>query len=197
MRDRLVSGEELNGEIARRAASGLPTSPDERVAGLAGMGNTLTKKMQQRAVELLEVKRFREAATLFEFAVGEDPTDASAINNLGFCLTPESPHEALRFLQRAYKLGYSPNSINVYNRALCHVLIGEHRVALNLIKDEWPSAEDCSSVLWVIGESGLELKTGASCRLQLARLAANAARSISDDISASHWTKIAADIDTP
>ena len=48
--------------------------------------------------KLLKQGRYREAAAVFEFGVQQRPEDAEVRNNLGFCLIPVEPREALGHL---------------------------------------------------------------------------------------------------
>ncbi|HWE88728.1 MAG TPA: hypothetical protein VG317_04615 [Pseudonocardiaceae bacterium] len=185
MKDRVVLRSELTEEIARRVTFGHRAG---FAIGPVGMDNMLASKMQQQATELLRGGRFRESATLFEFALSQDPEDPVALNNLGFCLIPGDPREALKKLQHAHKLGYVPTVINLYNRSLCHIIVGDYRVALSLIGDAWSAMEDTYATLWVLTKSGLEIKEGLSCRSCLAQLAKHAADQLSDTDMVQRWT---------
>lgn len=191
MVDRVVDQERLNAEIAGRRAAG--TGPDTMLER-PSIRPSLAHKMRQRAIALLEAGRFREAATLFEFALDDDPSDVAATNNLGFCLVPHQPREALEHLRRAYELGYRPLVINLHNRAVCHVLLGEPRMALALITAAWDEVTDESAVLWVGGREDLWLAKSASSRRELARLALQVAGELGDD-SLPRWRAIVTGLD--
>lgn len=189
MRDRQIPVAQLNAEIARRAVNAVP---QER--RLREMAPTLAAKMQQRATVLLLEGRSREAAALFEFAVSQDPYDATALNNLGFCMVPTNPRQALAHLQKAYDLGYRPTAINIHNRALCHILIHEHRTALSLITESGGIPDQGHAVLWSWQDPDLTLNAGASCTRELALLAHQAATAVGDTAAVDHWTEVIASL---
>lgn len=192
MRDRRIPAVQLNAEIARRAVN---ETPQERM--LREMAPTLAAKMQQRATVLLLEGRSREAAALFEFAVSQDPNDAAALNNLGFCLVVTDPRQALTYLRKAYDLGYQPTAINIHNRALCHILIHEHRTALSLITESWGSPDSPDqghAVLWSWQDPEVTLNTGASCTRELALLARQVANVVGDTAAVDHWTEVIASL---
>ena len=96
----------------------------------------LASRMQAQTCGLLREGKSEAAATLFEFAVSENPNDAAAHNNLGFCLMPSDPDRAWSHL-RASELGYEPAIINIVNRVQCLALLGDAAGALALAGKEW------------------------------------------------------------
>jgi tetratricopeptide (TPR) repeat protein len=184
MSDRNVTGSELTAEIARRAVQERNSQPMFKQVGL---GSAVASKMQSRAIELLRAKRFREAATLYEFAVSQDPKDPHLINNLGFCLIRENPREALKHLQEAHRLGYTPIGVNIYNRAFCHVLLSEFRTALDLIEANWSQIAETPATLWILESEGPALKEGAGCKEQIVALALASARHLGDMKAVCKW----------
>jgi hypothetical protein len=102
-----------------------------------------------------------EKTSLFEFVLSQQPEDSVALNNLGFCLLPDKPGEAIEYLRRARSLGYVPLMINLYNEVLATALAGRYRQALDLAEEHWAAVASggiVSGVLWRLNATGsLEL----------------------------------------
>jgi hypothetical protein len=123
MLDRRVPREEITQEIARRTVYE-DDSPDPV--------ESLVVEMSRHAIKLLRQGRCREAAAVFEFGVQQRPEDPDVRNNLGFCLIPIEPRQALEHLKAAANMGYQPSVTNAYNQMCCYVSIGRSRAALNV-----------------------------------------------------------------
>lgn len=148
MTDRRVAPAELDQEIARRTMAPSGSSVPQLTASLAS-------RMQDQACTLLKDRKFEAAATLFEFAVSENPNDPSAQNNLGFCLMPSAPDQAWIHLNEAARLGYEPTIINLFNRVQCLALLGDKHGALALANQEWEvttADRRMSAILWAHNE---------------------------------------------
>jgi hypothetical protein len=186
MSDRLVPLTALQAEIAQRATS---KSNNEIKFGPVGMETALSTKMHSRALELLRQGRHRDAVTLYEFARSQNPEDAHAANNLGFCLIPDDPRAALRHLNAANNLGYSFPEINIYNRSLCHFLIGDYHAALSLITEEWDSiTAEIRAVLWSPHSPSVKLCDTDDLRTQMAQLARMAASHLGNVKEEAKWS---------
>jgi hypothetical protein len=188
MGDRLVVDRDLNDEIARRAVEVVPL---ELVGAPAGLSIALLAKLRSTAIEFLRAERASDAAALFELALKESPRDAQLVNNLGFCLIPQDPRRALIELEKARRLGYHATEVNLHNRALCKILLGEYRTALAMVQDFWPRARSESALLWRQTPQGLRLRDAANSRDELAYLAYRAATFLGDDDAIEQWSRLA------
>jgi hypothetical protein len=146
MTDRTISKDQIAREIARRAV--YHERPDP--------GESLVTEMSRHAMKLLRSGRCREAAAVFEFGVDQRPEDSEVRNNLGFCLIPIDPREALEHLKIAANLGYRKNTINAYNQMCCYMSIGRSRAALNIADEESQNPKHFNSdvLLWRASADG-------------------------------------------
>jgi tetratricopeptide (TPR) repeat protein len=78
----------------------------------------------QRALEAIDKQRRDIAAAIFTSARTLDPKDAMIANNLGFCLIPDQPEEAIKALAEAQALGET-SLLNTANSAAAHYLLGD------------------------------------------------------------------------
>jgi len=191
MSDRFVGRSALEAEISRRAVA--PAHP-HAVTGLPGVDASLSIRMQEQALQLLKEGRHPEAAALFQFALSQYPDDPNAENNLGFCLIPDAPSDALTHLDRAAALGYKPEIINATNRAVCHLLLGNTEKCLEVATEQWAheEAEGTFASLWSPSEAGLVVEERVDARHHLAGLAARSAMSAGLQEAALMWTARAA-----
>lgn len=146
MDDRRIDRVKLNDEIARRAAT-----RSHRRSNKLSIDGLLAYEMTRYATTLLTAKRYREAAAIFEFALSQKAYDGSFTNNLGFCLIPESPLEALGHLRAAAEMNYYRLAVNVYNQMCCHIALRRPRDALAIAGARWQSIRSASpldAILW-------------------------------------------------
>jgi hypothetical protein len=188
MNDRSVVAEDLNAEIADRSAADEPAA---RIGGHVGLGHALLDRLRSNAIQFLQLNHTREAAALFEFAVNEAPRDPELVNNLGFCLIPHDPRRALASLEQASRLGYPRAEINLHNRALCKLMLGEYQTALDMICAQWSQVRGESAMLWRHSSDGLQLRSATTSRDELAHLAHRAATFLSDKTAIQHWARLA------
>jgi hypothetical protein len=186
MTDRTVDSQALDKEIARRVVAG-----QSSLISLPGFNAALLHQVQDRATKFLAEGRFSDATALYKLAVSQAPDNAYIINNLGFCCIPEDPDAALRYLNRAHDLGYSPAGINAHNRAVCHTLKNDYRTALAILEDAWFQVDEMGTncTLWMTDSSELKLVDKADCRLKSAELARHCAVQLDDEQLTSKWTK--------
>jgi hypothetical protein len=174
MQDRGIDKDRLNAEIARRATS--PHTEEIRSLQSAAL---LEPEMVRYAKHLLEQKRYREAATVFEFGTVQMPGDGKFRNNLGFCLIPEDPAVALGHLETAANLNYASCEVNIYNQMCCHLALNKPRAALNLSDTFWASVRERPAepaVLWKrLPGAGWELFTAIDPRRTVAEFSATIA----------------------
>lgn len=128
MHDRAVTRRDLVEEIARRAV--YQTKPP-------GVGDSISAEMTRHAINLLHQGRLREAVAVFEFGITQRPYDPGIRNNLGFCLIPLDPNQALDHLEAAANMGYPSSATNTYNQMCCYLALGRSRAALNAASAEW------------------------------------------------------------
>ncbi|MYF45451.1 MAG: hypothetical protein F4223_03250 [Rhodobacteraceae bacterium] len=120
MRVREISASDLAKVMADRL--GADRRPSERLIDM----------LVRPAVKFLEDDRRTEAAALFEAALRLDPRNANALNNLGFCLLPDDPEQALRHLDAAIDTGNADMEISNANRVLALALLGRWTSACDL-----------------------------------------------------------------
>jgi tetratricopeptide (TPR) repeat protein len=72
------------------------------------------------------------AAAIYEVAVEQSASNPTLVNNWGFCLMPLDVTAALETLSRAANLYARPFGVNVANRMLAYVVLGEGHRALEL-----------------------------------------------------------------
>jgi hypothetical protein len=183
MQDRNVSREEITQEIARRAVYNEKPDPAE----------SLVEEMSRHAEKLLNQGRYREAAGVFEFGVHQRPEDPALRNNLGFCLIPIEPREALNHLRAAANMGYSPTATNIFDQMCCYVAIGRSRAALNIadVESQKPGHVGTEALLWKQASNGSWeiFQTDNSFRA-VARFAAEIARTEGWEDQEEHWVAI-------
>ena len=169
MRDRRIPRDQITEEIARRVVYN---------SGNIDPGRSLAGEMTRHAEKLLRQGRYREAAAVFEFGVQQRPEDASVRNNLGFCLIPVEPREALNHLKSAANMGYEPSATNAYNQMCCYVTIGRSRAALNIADSEYkkPDPKQMGAFLWRSREGQWELFSSENSFYEIAVYAAEIAR---------------------
>lgn len=185
MSDRPISIAALQAEISQRATS---KSTNEIKFGPVGMETALSTKMHSRALELLHQGRHRDAATLYKFALSQNPEDAHAANNLGFCLIPDDPGSALRHLSIAGNLGYSFPEINLYNRSICHFLLGDYHAALSLLAQEWDNVTvGTRAIVWSPSSPGIKLCETDDLRRKIAQLARISASKLGNTAEEAKW----------
>jgi hypothetical protein len=169
MLERPIGRSEIEPEIARRTV---------HEAQRDSATDRLNAQVFRHAKAFLLDGRSREAAALFEFVCREQPSNADALNNLGFCLIPESPRIALQHLEEADRLGYSPRVVNVYNRMCCHIAINHPRDALREARRYHEDSAEPNAVpatLWSLGVDGTwVLEEIQDARDQIAMLTSHA-----------------------
>ncbi len=173
MSDKMVDSSKLNAEIARRAASRKTKPPRKpRIDAL------LANEMVDYAISLLKGKRYSEAAAIFKFAAAQKPYNGNFRNNIGFCLIPDDPMQALGHLKAAAEMHYPRSATNIYNQMCCHIALHRPREALALAEDMWPIINFTSSAgatLWKRDESidGWVIFYTENDRISVAELAAD------------------------
>lgn len=103
------------------------------------------------AKSLLDDKQYSAAAAVFKFAASQKPQDSSLPNNIGFCLIPEDPLEALRYLKAAAEMNYERRAMNAYNQMCCHIAQRHPYEALGIADAIWPDVHNVRSpvaILW-------------------------------------------------
>ncbi|MEV0591335.1 hypothetical protein [Nonomuraea cavernae] len=146
--------DEVSREIAHRTSAEWNPSPNA-----PPNSEFLLQQMTTHARSLLVAGQRAAAAALFEFAAQQWPDDASAQNNLGFCLVLDQPDRALRHLGLAARMGYEPMPINAYNRMCCYVALNQERHALETAEEFWRQRGDLvqnqdRAIVWILNEEG-------------------------------------------
>src|SRR6266568_17806 len=148
MAERRIDPIQLNGEIARRAA----TRPVRRRPSRQKIDTLMAADFYARS--LLDRKRYLEAAAVYKFAASERPYDGNFRNNLGFCLVPEDALEALGHFKAAAEMNYPRPAINTYNQMRCYIALRQPREALAIADQMWPiisSSRAADARLWRYG----------------------------------------------
>lgn len=169
MKDRSISFHDLTAEIAHRAVLDGEASSDAPPSTTFLMG-----ELESHAFTLLRDGKFSEAATLFNFAVRQWQNDPRAYNNLGFCLIPEDPPQALEYLNSAARMGYEPCAINAYNKMCCHLKMYQPRIALAVAEEFWearPDGPETTGVIWRVADGRWRLEQGAHVRAAIVEMA--------------------------
>ncbi len=143
MKERRIDPNELDRVIAHRVVA---VEDNENDQGVEAAVQHITLKIDANLYAPVALKLLnngeREAATaLFEAAIALNDSDAVAHNNLGFCLLPDRPKDALVALERAAELSFPQRLMNVANRLYGLVALRRYSSALDLAAscyDEWP-----------------------------------------------------------
>jgi hypothetical protein len=122
MRERRVDADQLAKVIAARFAGSSRRDASTRTSNA----------YVPTAARYLQEGRRSAAAALFEAIAEQAPFDASAHNNRGFCMIPDSAEDALRPLERAAELGLAVDTLNASNRMHCLYRLGRFATALEL-----------------------------------------------------------------
>lgn len=105
----------------------------------------LTSMLVEPALTFLKEGRRTEAAALFEAALRHSPNNALALNNLGFCLLPDDPAQALRHLDAAISADQTNLELTNANRLLALVVLGRWTSACDLAESHLGRFADSSS----------------------------------------------------
>jgi TPR repeat protein len=119
MRGREVPTDELAKVMAERFSR-----PRPRVGRGAALGDRSSAFLVDPALKFIKDGRRAEARALFEAILLQDQDSSMANNNLGFCLLPDDPEQALEYLDRAVQLGIKPLELAEANRMLALALLG-------------------------------------------------------------------------
>ncbi len=130
MRTRRIDPNRVAAQIADNALSNRSTQ----------LSSVAKAQYQSLAMELLEQGRPDAAAGVFEAVLALEPLDADAHNNLGFCLMPDAPADALRSLEKAAELGYEPPVVNSANRVVMLSRLGRLAAAHDLADQAYRAA---------------------------------------------------------
>jgi hypothetical protein len=177
MSARSVNLVDLTLEITLRATS---SAKDASLASTVG-------QLGIQALQMLKSGDRTSATALFRVISRIAPTDVESKNNLGFAMIQDSPREALRHLKSAAKSGYDQPFINVHNRMLCHLLLGEFREALLIADQVWVgnfSESAVPALLWRKTDDGdWPLESYPDARQAVAALALEVAESVGSETS--------------
>jgi hypothetical protein len=130
LKERTIALPDLNAEIAHRAVRGRESNRDL----------TLDQAKDQ-AIDLLKSGDRRSAAELFRAVCHRWPNSSEAHNNLGFCILPDDPVEAVLHLCRGRDLGYDALATSAVNLMQAYLLNGENRLALDAAQGVWENWE--------------------------------------------------------
>jgi len=171
--ERVIDPVRLNSEIAQRAATEVDADP----------GLTLDQ-VKDQALRLLARGDRHAAAGLFEAICSQQPDNAEAQNDLGFCLLPDMPTEAMACLVLAMKLGYDSAAINAVNRMQGNLLTGQLHSAIGIAREIWATWDRhpprASAHLWSLSGDVTTVRI-SDARTGVLALAASAARAAGDD----------------
>jgi hypothetical protein len=146
MHERYVSPDDLRDSLADKGSESLldVEQQDARSRGLR------TGDFARIAADHLAEGNFQAAADLFRALVQLGPQDATALNNLGFCLMPSDVAVALDQLMMAEALYSKFDATNAANIVLALHLLGRDEEALARAADAIPmfSRADTPAWLW-------------------------------------------------
>jgi tetratricopeptide (TPR) repeat protein len=103
------------------------------------------------AADLLQRGEFEDAANIFAGLVELSPEDGDALNNLGFCLLPIDPQQALEALQRASLYPRKSPLISTANRVLALHLVGRDDDARAVAREHLTLSQDPEQDVWAWG----------------------------------------------
>lgn len=125
LKERTIDDVCLNAEIARRAVH----RKRDRTLPL--------DQAKDRALDLMRAGDRSSAAQLFKEVCDRQPENAEAHNNLGFCILPDDPTEALIHLYRGRDLGYEPPLTIALNLMQADLMTGRTRLAVEIAQRIW------------------------------------------------------------
>jgi hypothetical protein len=193
MADRHVDRGQLLEEVAKRAVYRTSQEPTVVYAGrLPALEGSVRDEMTRQALLMLHERRYREAAAVFEFGTRQLPGDADVRNNLGFCLIPVDPVQALQHLEMAAGMGYRPTATNAHNIMCCHMAAGQPDDALAVASRVWTavSADRVRALLWERrGDGNWQLLSTDDAAAEIAWLAGQAARAAGLLDQANAWRR--------
>lgn len=110
------------------------------------------------AIAKLRNGQTEEAANVFRVLVELEPQDAEIRNNLGFCLIPNHPKEAVASLRESLAIGSPTPTLTQFNLALALHLSGEAAEANALVLRTLAegSADEDSVFVWRVEADGLK-----------------------------------------
>jgi hypothetical protein len=195
--DRYVDRGGLLEEIAKRAVYRTSQEPTAVYANsYPALEESVKDGITRQALLMLHGRRYQEAAAVFEFGTRQLPDDADVRNNLGFCLIPVDPAQALQHLEMASGMGYRPAVTNAYNMMCCHMAAGRPDDALMVASRLWTavSADQERALLWERCDDGnWQLLSTDDAAAEVAWLAGQAARAAGLLDQANVWRRRSAD----
>ncbi len=198
MKERRIDPDELDRAIAHRIVAADDNEDDE---GIEVAVERVELKIDANLYAPVALKLLnngeREAATaLFEAAVALNDSDATAYNNLGFCLLPDHPKEALVALERAADLSFSNRLLNAANRLHGLAALGRYSSALELASKCYSEWRDLivgvgSGYLWDFSApaSAPILRDVENIPLYVVALIRHAATLTGDEAIAEEWLR--------
>lgn len=180
---RPIQRDALNSEIADRAVMG---QGDE-------VQRETVNQLDIQAAQLVNAGHRGSAASIYRLILKISPGNPAIRNNLGFCLIPDEPRKALRYLTTAAKGGYDQPFINTHNRMLCHLLIGNPKEALLIAEDAWSSfmtEQMVPAILWQQRNNSWATARVPDARLAVAELALGAAQALGGETFDKWWTRL-------
>ena len=104
----------------------------DRLAHHGDVNLSLAERLKPSAIGYLKEGAHDRAAILFEAIIQQEPDEAESHNNLGFCLMPTDPDQALVSLDKAMSLGWSSAPLTDANRILAVACAGRLQSAMDL-----------------------------------------------------------------
>ncbi|WP_157122263.1 tetratricopeptide repeat protein [Nocardia violaceofusca] len=111
------------------------------------------------AIEAIKRGERHDAVALFRMISHAEPDDWEVANNLGFCLIPEDPNEAVEWIERSISSPYRPRAllpIAYLNLAFARFQCGDYEMALEAIqkaKSRGRPLSQIQSFMWEPGGS--------------------------------------------
>lgn len=137
--------------------------------------------MQQRAAAHLVDGQYAQAAALFDFMVSQRPGDATALNNLGFCLLPVDRAKAAHYLREGVRHGFEPMCVALHNLLMCAETDADRGRVLLEADHYWASDLDAQPqpcTLWAYRDGVWTAYRAIDARRDLATLAAHVAEQL-------------------
>lgn len=154
MRDRVIDDNELAGILADQACA---REDNDTARRFREDSKIHVAQFTAVALDTIKSGNVSEAVALYRAIIHVVPDDWQAANNLGFCLIPVSPREAIEYLERSVEAPKRPAQLlpmTHLNLALAKYRCGDFSGALESIADarNGPSL-NISGSMWVPGDA--------------------------------------------
>lgn len=160
--------------------------------------SALLDGVRKQAKMLVRQGRCVEAAALFEFLISRYPGVSDLRNNLGFCLVTSRPGIAAEHFRDAQRMGFTPMSLLLYNRACCVTTESLKREVLFDANRHWLDSLERAPVpafVWKYDDAEVAPADTPDVRVDLASASAGIARDLGELDRVADWESRIAKLD--